>query len=121
VCSSDLTPETFTGGGGSAPGFTGSQSYDVLPGTYTVTEVDLPADWVLYSSVDQAGVEHLGQAAVQVTVGDGDTATIYFYNYKAGAVSWPVPELPAAVLLSLGLLGLGGFLLFRKFRLENHG
>ena len=84
-------------------GFTGSQTFDVAPGAYTVTESPVPEGWALYSSVDKDGVETLGDASVDVTLADLETATIYFYNHKNVGPIWPVPELAAGILLALGL------------------
>ena len=109
-----LTPTTFTGGGSSEPGYTGSQTYVVAPGSYTITESTLPATWSLYSSVDQNGVESLGQDTVTVIVAADETATIVFNNSKNGEPGWPVPELPSMILLGIGLLGIGGIVLYRK-------
>jgi hypothetical protein len=100
------------------PGFTGSQTFKVIAGDYTITESSLPDGWTLYSSIDQNGNETLGQATVSVSAAPGEEVTIYFYNYKTGGATWPVPELPALALLGAGLLGLGGFLLYRKHRLS---
>jgi hypothetical protein len=106
------TPTTFDG----AAGFTGSQTFDVAPGAYTVTESPVPEGWMLYSSMDKDGVETLGDASVDVTLADLETATIYFYNHKNVGPIWPVPELAAGILLALGLAGIGGFIVIRRKR-----
>jgi|WetSurMetagenome_2_1015567.scaffolds.fasta_scaffold50589_1 Tol biopolymer transport system component len=111
---SPATPTTFYGGGANAPGYTGSQTYVVAPGSYTITESDLPADWSLYSSVDQYGIETLGEPVVTVTVADDEAATIEFYNSKAGEPGFPVPELPTITLLGIGLIAVGSFIFYKK-------
>jgi Tol biopolymer transport system component len=109
-----VTPTTFSGGGNTAPGYTGSQTYVVAPGSYTITESELPADWSLYSSVDQYGVETLGEPTVTVTVTADEEVTIEFYNSKGGEPGFPLPELPSITLLGFGLTAIGGFILIKR-------
>jgi hypothetical protein len=104
------TPTTFTQNGKTASGFTGSETFDVIPGKYTITETNYPVGWVLYSSVDQNGIEHIGQASEDITISANETVTIYYYDYKIGGPGWPLPELPAGLLLALGLSGIGIYL-----------
>jgi len=105
---------TFTGGGASASGFTGSQTYNVAPGKYTITEANLPADWSLYSSVDQEGVEHLGQSTIDVIVAADETAVICFNNHKTGEINWPIPEMPAGLLLGTGIAGMSAYIFIKR-------
>ena len=102
-------------------GFTGSQTFDVAPGAYTITESPVPEGWLLYGSQINDGEITPGAVSVNVTVADGDTVTIYFYNHNIAGPTFPVPELAAGILLALGLAGIGGFIIIkRKKTLKTH-
>jgi hypothetical protein len=81
----------------SPDGFTlsddGTSSYDVQPGTYTVSEGDT-AGWMLGSITCDAGGSGDGSTATFV-VGEGKTVTCTFHNVKLGKVRVVKKTVPA--------------------------
>ena len=89
-------------------GGTGSQTFTVTPGTYSITETS-QSDWKLDTvTIDGTQVTN----GDSFTVDPGSTVTVTFKN------EWmptpPVPELPAGSLLGIGLLGLIGFVMIKR-------
>jgi hypothetical protein len=85
--STALSPDGFTLSDG------GMSSYDVQPGTYTVSEGDTDG-WLLESITCDAGGSGEGSTATFV-VGEGKTVTCTFHNVKLGKVRVVKKTVPA--------------------------
>ena len=91
-------------------GYTGSKTFEVGAGTYGISE-NLSSDWKLHSS---SILPIAAGTPGSFTVAEGQTVTVTFNNYKESIPPPPLPEAPAVVLLSLGLAGLGAFMIIRR-------
>ena len=86
------------------------------PGDYTFTEATPPVDWTLTSVVCTGGDCTDVANGVIVNLDAGEDVTVTFTNEYDDPGVPPIPEMPTIILLSLGLLTIGGFIWHIKRR-----
>lgn len=89
---------------------------DLDPGNYTVTESTPPEGWTLMSVVCSGGDCTSVTDGVTVNLDRGEDITVTFTNeYDEGGTP-PIPEMPTILLMSFGLVALGGYVYLRRQR-----